>query len=125
MYAYNAALWCDDCAEKITDKLDKAGHEDTGDTNEYPQWYSDSEESDCPQHCDGCGEFLENSLTSYGEDYVKEHVDDDEEAGITDSVVVTVWKPFYDYIDYGNWGECAECGEYDRRDCFDLCSECE
>lgn len=123
MYAYNAALWCDDCAEAIQEDLDNAGHEDTGDTNEYPQ-YCSSDESDCPEHCDGCGEFLENDLTSDGVDYVKDAVDDDEEAGIIDSVAVTVWKPFYSYIDYANWGYCAECGEFDERDCFDLCMEC-
>ena len=124
MYAYNAALWCDNCAEKIKAWADCNGREDTGDTNEYPQ-YCCSDESDCPEHCDGCGEFLENDLTSDGVDYVREAVDKDEEWGDTDSIAVTVWKPFYSYIDYANWGNCTECNKFAPRDCFDLCWECE
>jgi len=123
MFAYNAALYCDVCGEIIKDELDTFGHEDSGDTNDYPQ-YCNSDESDCPEHCDGCGEFLENDLTTDGVDYVRDAVDDDEEAGITDSIAVTVWKPFYSYIDYANWGYCATCGEFDPRDEWDECADC-
>jgi len=67
MYAYNAAFYCDDCAHKIMKELDGV---DSGDTDEYPQYASNDCESDHPEHCDGCGEFLGNSLTSDGADYV-------------------------------------------------------
>ena len=111
VYAYNAAMYCDYCARKIMEGLDGADLEDTGDTNEYPQRCSDSEESDCPEHCDGCGEFLENSLTSDGADYVIEAVRDDLEAGRFDSVACTVWRDFYHWFDFPTWGACACCGE--------------
>lgn len=88
MYAYHAELWCDDCGRLIKDDCELAGQEDSGDTNDYPQ-YSDEErsETDCPNHCanmedcrdaielaDGSkiGVLLEEQLTSEGRTYVLE-----------------------------------------------------
>jgi len=94
--------------------------ERTYDSDEYPKWCSDDEESDCPQHCgnhedcvnceqtpDGFkyGCFLGNDLTSAGAEYVKETVQTDLREGYDDSVAVMVWKPFYDYIDYEEEGD--------------------
>ena len=73
VYIYRAALYCGDCGEAICHELDKTcGPSD--DSDDYPQGpYSDGGgEADFPQNCDGCGLFLENPLTSDGEDYVRD-----------------------------------------------------
>ncbi len=77
-YAYNAALYCEHCAELIKDDAACAGFEDSGDSNDYPQGpLSDGGgEADCPQHCDDCGTFLENPLTADGVQYVQEVVNE-------------------------------------------------
>jgi len=36
-YAYNAAMWCAECAEAVMADLDAKGVTDTGDTDDYPQ----------------------------------------------------------------------------------------
>lgn len=95
MYVYDAAMRCDYCAEKIRADLDAQVVEDDGDTDTYPQWCSDSEESDFPQHCNDCHAFLENALTSYGYAYVEEAIQDAIAARRLDSVAVTEWWPFY------------------------------
>lgn len=50
-YAYQAAMWCDDCAEKKIAELEAQGVEDTGDTDDY--------------HCDVCSERIPSA---YAED---------------------------------------------------------
>lgn len=74
--------------------------ERTYDSGDYPKGCYGSSESDCPEHCGDCGEFLENDLTSDGNDYVVEAVNADLAAGCNDSVACTVWAPFYDYLDF-------------------------
>lgn len=81
------------------------------DSGDYPKWCSDDAESDCPEHCgshadcinayimsDGgrIGYCFGNSLTSDGEDYVKEAVRE----GDDDGVAREVWSVEYDYIDF-------------------------
>lgn len=81
------------------------------DSDEYPKDCDDDEESDSPQHCgshaecidyeelkDGTrvGHFFRNSLTTDGEDYVREAVRDGEEGGVAREL----WMPEYDYIDF-------------------------
>lgn len=89
------------------------------DSDEYPKWCSDDEESDTPTHCgslehclnptelaDGSkvGYFFGNSLTSEGEEYVKEIV---REGGL----VADLWQEYYDYIDYSySHEEAANAG---------------
>lgn len=80
-YIYRAALYCQQCGEKLKANLDGAladsgatpGTQD-GDSERYPQGPYDNGggEADCPQHCDACGVFLENPLTSDGDKYVRE-----------------------------------------------------
>ncbi len=85
------------------------------DSDEYPKYHSDDEESDCPQHCAAgadclnaveCsngskyGYFFENDLTYDGVDYVKGAVYVDLAAGRLDSPAVEIWKEYYDWIDY-------------------------
>lgn len=106
------------------------------DSGEFPKHCDDGEESDSPEHCgshedclnptylnDGSkvGHFFGNALTSYGQEYVKEMVNENLKNG-RDSVAVMLWMPYYDYIDYDE--QCATCGEYaapdeygNRHDC--------
>ena len=76
------------------------------DSDEYPKYCSDYEESDTPQHCGDCGVFLENDLTSDGDDYVREAV---REGG----PVAELWREWYDYIDF------------DEDEDEDLCDGCD
>ena len=110
---YCADVFCEDCTDKIESDCREDGtvkrmiadgadpsDEYSYDSDEYPKRCDVSEESDSPSHCGGCGIFLENNLTTDGDDYVKETVNDDFAAGNDDSIAITVWMPFYDYIDY-------------------------
>lgn len=78
------------------------------DSDDYPKWCSDYEESDCPQHCgsgpdcisaeelpDGSkvGYFFGNALTTDGEEYVKEAI----RAG--SDVARLIWAVEYDYLE--------------------------
>jgi len=74
-YIYQAALLCEECAHDVKQHLQKAyDHEWKSDV--YPQgpYANGGGEADCPQHCDHCGVFLENPLTSDGMEYVKARV---------------------------------------------------
>lgn len=95
MYAYNAAIWCDDCAAKVQAELDAKGIEDSGDSDHYPQWCSDDSEFDSPEHCDECHVFLESRLTGDGYTYVEESVREAIVTGRLDSVAITEWLPHY------------------------------
>ena len=95
-HAYDAALFCDECAADIIDDCKARGIEDSGDSNDYPQWDSSSGESDCPEHCYECHEFLENPLTSDGHEYLRAAIANDIATGRSDSVAVTIWAPYYD-----------------------------
>lgn len=126
MYAYNVAMYCDDCSYDIMEELN---YDDSGDTDDYPQ-HVNNDEADCPQHCDGCGEFLGNSLTSDGADYVINAVRRDMEGGRFDSVACTVWRDYYSWLDYPEWGVCERCGaegilteDDDYVECCDNCLE--
>lgn len=96
VYFYNADIYCEDCGDDIKRRIRKelkaTGSKDSPvsqDSNEWPQAVADGGgESDCPQHCASQGEclnatayldsdhksglFLENPLTSDGEEYVRE-----------------------------------------------------
>lgn len=84
-YMYQAALYCAPCGEKIREDLDAAGKrpedpdaESTYDSDAYPKGpYGDGGgESDSPQHCYACNAFLENPLTSEGEEYIANEIAD-------------------------------------------------
>ena len=90
MYAYQAALWCDSCGQAIREELDKAKVDDSGDTDDYPQYADeDSSETDSPSHCDAgpdcleaetlsdgikVGALLAESLTADGKEYVRKAI---------------------------------------------------
>lgn len=110
------------CIERLVellDELDSAAY----DSDDYPKDCSDDEESDCPQHCgshgdclnpevgsDGTkyGHFFGNSLTSDGDEYVREAVNADLASGRTDSPACEFWMPCYDYLDYNNGDDDEE-----------------
>ena len=74
-YIYRAALYCEDCADKIKRNLPippDVENESSFDSDEYPKGpYPDGGgEADYPQHCESCEVFLENPLTDDGYDYV-------------------------------------------------------
>ncbi len=102
-YIYQAALWCEDCGLVIRERL-KHGtitsdtDETEYDSDDYPKgpYLDGGGEADSPQHCDGCGVFLENPLTSDGYLYVMEQVSEDIETGRMDSPTIVTWAPFYD-----------------------------
>jgi len=129
---YQADVWCDDCARHICRKIHDAKDaliggmdESAYDSDEYPKYYDeDTEESDCPQHCAGCGDFLENPLTTDGADYVKDAVIEAIESGHDDSVALTEWFPYYDWIDWGTIGQCYNCGKWSVELGPDECSDC-
>jgi len=109
------------------------------DSGEYPKDCDDAEECDCPQHCAaglGCinaeaidddfkvGYFFGNSLTTDGEDYVREAVTEDVAAGCVDSVACLIWMPYYDWIDYDGIGTCEGCGDLAACDSEGFCVVC-
>lgn len=112
-YIYQAALWCPICTREIKKDLKKEGHvpedpndEHSYDSDDYPKGPFDDGggEADTPQHCDGCNVFLENPLTSDGEEYVREAVHEDDERrrrGGKANPVTGEWREYYDYLDFG------------------------
>lgn len=109
-YVYRAALWCEDCGEGIKRDLASGGKapdhpddESSYDLDDYPEGpYPDGGgEADMPQHCDGCGTFLENPLTGEGVQYVREAIREAlvhqaRSARPVESVALTEWAPYYD-----------------------------
>ncbi len=111
MYMYQAACWCDDCGRDICERITAEGHapadpndEYSYDSDDYPKYVGGSDESDSPQHCDATGDcinaieiepgwsigaWLENDLTTDGEDYVMEAI---REGG----PVAELWAEWYD-----------------------------
>lgn len=107
VYMFQAALFCESCGEEHRNDLDAAGktpcapdNESSFDSDDYPKGaYSDGGgEADCPQHCDACGVFLENPLTSEGYDYVREAIEESRAQGKVDGAraVITEWAAFYE-----------------------------
>lgn len=80
-------LLCPDCAEDIRDKGRLGG-----------PWMNGGGEADCPQYCDRCGVFLDNPLTPYGEEYVREKVAEYDETGKGDASVIEEWRSAYNYL---------------------------
>ena len=123
-YIYQAAVYCADCADKIKKELNKEAWEGkipmekippdptderSFDSDDYPAgpYRMHDQESDSPQHCDECGIFLENHLTSEGRDYVIEAVRENRAAvkkGKKPNPAVEEWESFYDF-DYGDEDE--------------------
>jgi hypothetical protein len=97
-YAYNADWLCDKCAEEVIEELEQQGLEDEGDTNQWPQACDQFEESDSPDHCCNCQEYLGFSLTTDGVAYVIEYLIDALDSGSISSVE-RIWAD--DLSNYG------------------------
>ena len=101
-YIYRADLYCEECALRIAKRLDEEGKkpanpmdEHSYDSDEYPKGPFFGEESDSPDHCGGCGKFLENQLTQDGYRYLKEMVSEAEAEGRGNEPHILEWKAFY------------------------------
>ena len=115
-YIYQADVYCDDCGDKIRERLSSTAPADTldhssYDSDDYPKDARvEHDEADCPQHCAGCGEFLRNPLTSDGYKYVQAKLN---ETGLTSmyighmSVALKAWASWYVY-DYWTAEDCAD-----------------
>ena len=81
-YIYQADVYCENCGESIRKQLRAEGKapEDeldhyTYDSDDFPKDAQvEREESDSPQYCAKCGEFLHNPLTSEGYTRVQEQL---------------------------------------------------
>jgi hypothetical protein len=100
-YIYQSALLCETCAVKelhrirpVADGEAMPGTLYGGDSDKAPYGPlpDGGGESDCPEHCDHCGVFLENPLTSDGYAYVRSAIAADPAPG---RVAVSLWAPFY------------------------------
>ena len=98
-YIYQAELVCEDCGKRIRHALTIAGEAPTDpdeersyDSDKFPKgpYANGGGEADSPQCCGSCGVFLENPLTTDGEDYVRE-------ARKSDRLPVS-WKERYAYL---------------------------
>lgn len=97
-YIYQAALYCEECAEEIRGELIDAGIGESDDSETWPQgpFADGGGEADVPQHCDRCREFLANPLTSDGFDYVLAKVADFvSRPGAGNPDVIHAWIDYY------------------------------
>jgi hypothetical protein len=113
-YVYQAALLCADCAKERQYELElhnmwdgskcalKAWPHTWQESDYYPQGpHADGGgEADTPQHCDGCGCFLRNSLTTDGCHYVNEKLIEHARDGDGDAKVLIEWAKFYNACYY-------------------------
>lgn len=102
VYIYQAELLCEDCGCAVRERLTGEGRapadpddEGTYDSDDFPKGPYPTGESDCPEHCGGCSDFLEYALTTDGRTYVVGKVAEAIEARRFDSVAIVTWAPFY------------------------------
>ncbi len=103
-YIYQADVWCPTCAKEIADSIIAEGKapadpsdEHSYDSDNFPKGPFFDEESDSPEHCAGCHIFLENPLTTHGEEYMREMVDQAIEKGRGEEPHIKEWMDFYGY----------------------------
>lgn len=128
VYLYKAALWCGPCIIKtlVAERKAEAGaidmlpaealeqivaangftSESDYDSDDLPKgpYAGGGGEADTPQHCGGCGHFLENPLTGddliYVEDAIRDNLRTKKPSGATNNAVVD-WAEFYkDELDF-------------------------
>ena len=104
VYIYQAALYCEHCGKEIRQRLMAEGKapanpedEYTYDSDDFPKGpYPDGGgEADCPQHCDSCNAFLENELTTQGQEYVTEKFLEYLTCFNGDESAIAQWREFY------------------------------
>jgi hypothetical protein len=93
-FVFQAAMLCEACAMARKASLEASGVVDDGTSDTFPQgpYGAGGGEADSPQHCDDCGEFLENPLTTDGAEYVAEKVGEMQRG----DNVTAAWAKFYD-----------------------------
>lgn len=110
-YVFQAALWCETCtaANVLQVPADMLGvaiarrrkahgiPDGASDTDNVPDGpHADGGgESDSPQHCDACGVFLRNPLTTDGYEYVRDAIQEHNEHGRGTREVLATWHDFY------------------------------
>ena len=118
-YVYQTALWCGPCmikrlveerkaspgalgmdpADALQQIVSSNGFTDESDydSDDLPKGpYPDGGgEADSPQHCDGCGLFLENRLTADGYLYVNEKLIEHARDGSGNGDVLDSWARYY------------------------------
>ena len=82
VYVFNAALLCEGCGDKVRAERVRPGHVN---------------EADTPQHCEGCGVFLENPLTSDGRAYVLDSITRLHRGEGGSRAVLKTWAAFYGF----------------------------
>ena len=119
-YIYQSEIWCDECGLEICEHLKKEGlapanpeDESSYDSDEYPKYASDSDESDSPQHY-AAGELCENAielpsgrkvgllfgeLTRDGVQYVKQAILEASN-GVGSKEVTELWREYYTSLWY-------------------------
>lgn len=106
-YIYKADNYCDKCGDEICEELTKQGkapedpdNESTYDSDDFPKSADhESEESDSPQHCANCKEFLENPLTQDGYKYAQRCLN---ACGENLTPVLKQWADFYGFTYFKN-----------------------
>jgi hypothetical protein len=91
-YIYEADVYCEDCAHAIG--MVCHSHDfATGSTcdSSCTPIEATGGETDTPDHCGGCGLFLERALTDDGVQYVAMALMDDD----GDADVLDTWRAFY------------------------------
>src|SRR5208283_6081005 len=105
-YIYQAEMWCPTCAKEIAADIQQnypnempadPTDEHSYDSDNYPKGPFFDEESDAPEHCAGCHIFLENPLTSHGQEYMMQMVDGAVAKGRGDEPHIKEWMDFYEY----------------------------
>jgi len=99
-YIFSAALFCEECTSQIMQEITPPkgydpNNESSWDSDEYPKgpFPDGGGEADYPQHCDSCQLFLENPLTSDGEDYVREAAKEKPQGQ-----VIKEWTAYYNWL---------------------------
>lgn len=98
VFIYQSDLYCEDCGRSIRENVPQPDwaeldNEHTWDSSDWPKGpcADGGGEAGCPQHCAGCGCFLENPLTSDGVEYVRKVVARRREA----LAAAHVWAEYY------------------------------
>lgn len=123
-YIFQADVYCDECGEAIRRNLAEVAPEDSldhhsYDSDDYPKDASvEQEESDCPEHCADCHEFLHNPLTSEGYKYVQSALNEIP-AGTSIAKLTAAGHPhlaeWASYYGFGYWTDedCKDDGRHE------------
>ncbi len=110
-YIYQADVWCPTCAKEIAADIQQnypqqvpadPTDERSYDSDDYPKGPFFDEESDAPEHCSNCHVFLENPLTTHGQEYMQQMVDEALAKGRGEEPHIKEWMDFYDYHPEGD-----------------------